>query len=149
MENNFTNLASVIAFIMNASGVGTLFALLEAEDLNKIQTDLRKSFQRGVNQGDFVVGKIDELKKKLIPILLLLVVNLIIFIGIILMLILIPKNMPKIFKGSITEPSSQLDRIIYWAYISVALLIYIIRCVIPSKKIMSFLIDAKSRIVGE
>lgn len=149
MNNNFENIAGLIAFIMNASGIGTLIALLEAKDLNKILTDLRRSFHRGVNQGDFITGKIHELKKKLIPILILHIVNLIIFIGIILMLILGPENVLRIFAGSITEPSSLLDRVIYWVYIFVTLIIYIIRCVIPSIKLISFLIDAKSRIVGE
>lgn len=135
MKVDFETLAAIMSFVMNAAGVATLALLLSDKELIELYEELSKTIKTRLSNYGFVLRKRQNFGKTIFsPLVILLhLFNLVIFMALYLILIIGPENIhAAIFSGTIAEPLTLLEKIIYMTVISLNLLAYLSRCFVPT-----------------
>lgn len=145
MKVDFETLATILVFIINSVGLAALWRELEKDEIKEIKDDLGNAIKSNISNYGYVIRKRKKLSGLLISIwmILLHIINLIILIGLLLVLILGPENVfTDPIDGSLAEPLTQVERVLYWIWFGSFLLAYIIRGLVPTLDLIKLYIKS-------
>jgi hypothetical protein len=145
MKADFETMGAIIAFLTSAAGIGGLIALLTDGDYKELLKTMSGLVRTDQSDLAYTRRTTQKLGWYLFTgILTLNIVNLAVYAVILSVLIIGPERLPPgLWTSAAVTPFTLPEKILYFTWFVISLLVYIFRCILPT--IDSFSLYHKAR----
>lgn len=134
MKADFETLTAIISFLTSAAGVGGLISLIIDDDFQNLLKTLGGLIRAADSDYDYIKQLTRKLGGRLFTgILILHLVNLGVYALILLIVIVgLDRLPPVLLAGTTAAPFTILERLLYYIWLVISLLVYFFRCIAPT-----------------